>query len=56
MKCIFCSKAQEPGIGIIKAMNDGRIIYFCSSKCRKNYYLGRSPKKLKWAREKKEKK
>ena len=50
MKCAFCSKPQEPGKGIIRAMNDGRILYFCSSKCKKNHKLGRNPKKLKWAR------
>jgi large subunit ribosomal protein L24e len=29
--------------------NDGRIFYFCSSKCHNNFRLGRDPKKLKWA-------
>ncbi|MCX6742122.1 MAG: 50S ribosomal protein L24e [Candidatus Pacearchaeota archaeon] len=50
MKCIFCSKLQQPGKGVILAMNDGRILYFCSSKCKKNYKLGRNPKKTKWVR------
>jgi ribosomal protein L24E len=26
-------------------------MHFCSSKCRKNYDLGRDKKKLKWARQ-----
>lgn len=50
MKCIFCSKPQEPGIGTIFAYNDGRVIYFCSSKCRRNFKLKRDPKRIKWAR------
>jgi large subunit ribosomal protein L24e len=50
MKCIFCSKPQEPGKGVILAMNDGKIIYFCSSKCKKNYKMGRNPKKTGWVR------
>jgi len=29
--------------------NDGTVLWFCSSKCRKNYIvLGRDPRKLKW--------
>ncbi len=29
--------------------NDGSILWFCSSKCRKNFLkLGRNPRKLKW--------
>jgi large subunit ribosomal protein L24e len=50
LKCIFCSKLQQPGKGVILAMNDGRILYFCSSKCKKNFHMGRNPKKIKWSR------
>ncbi len=50
MKCAFCSKPQEPGQGIIFALNDGRVLFFCSSKCRRNYKMKRNPKKIKWAR------
>ncbi len=28
--------------------SSGEILYFCSSKCEKNYFLGREAKKLKW--------
>ena len=28
--------------------NDGRIFYFCGSKCQKNWNMGREGKKLKW--------
>lgn len=51
MKCVFCSKTQEPGIGTIFAYNDGRVIYFCSSKCKRNFKLKRDPKKIKWAKQ-----
>jgi large subunit ribosomal protein L24e len=30
--------------------NDGSIYWFCSSKCRRNYGLHRTPSKLKWTR------
>jgi large subunit ribosomal protein L24e len=52
MKCVFCGKPQQPGIGTILAYNDGRVVYFCSSKCRRNYKLRRDPKRIKWARQK----
>jgi large subunit ribosomal protein L24e len=28
----------------------GTVFYFCSSKCEKNFNLGRESKKLKWSR------
>lgn len=51
MKCVFCSKPQQPGKGIIFVYSDGRVIYFCSSKCRRNFRMKRNPKKIKWARQ-----
>ncbi len=35
---------------------DGKIIRYCSNKCRKNDTLGRDPKKLKWIVKEKRKK
>jgi large subunit ribosomal protein L24e len=32
--------------------SSGEILYFCSSKCEKNYFLGREAKKLKWTSKK----
>ena len=46
--CSFCGKAYEIGTGIQIAKNDGNIIYFCSSKCRKNFNLGRSAIHTRW--------
>jgi len=39
----------QPGKGMIYVRNDGTILRFCSSKCRKNMLnLRRNPRKLKW--------
>jgi large subunit ribosomal protein L24e len=50
MKCSFCKKSILPGTGKMFVKNSGEIVYFCSSKCEKNYLMKRDPKKLKWAR------
>jgi len=50
MKCSFCGEEILPGKGIMYVRNNGQVLYFCSSKCKKNYLLGRDPKKLKWAK------
>ncbi|HID05393.1 MAG TPA: 50S ribosomal protein L24e [Aigarchaeota archaeon] len=47
-KCHFCGRDIEPGTGKMYVKNDGTILYFCSSKCEKNWKLGRDPRKLKW--------
>ncbi len=52
MNCSFCKKEIEPGTGSIFVKPDGKLVYFCSSKCRKNYNLGRDPRKLKWINKK----
>lgn len=31
----------------------GEIFYFCSSKCEKNFMMGRNPRKVKWVKKKK---
>ncbi len=55
-KCSFCNKEIPPGTGIMFVRNDGKIFYFCSSKCERNMLkLGRKPKKLKWTKERKKK-
>lgn len=52
-KCSFCSEHYEFPRGLTLVLPDGRILYFCSSKCRKNYELGRVGKKMKWVSKKK---
>lgn len=48
-KCSFCGKEFPPGTGMMFVKNYGSILWFCSSKCRKNMLnLRRDPRKLKW--------
>ncbi|MEM2115641.1 MAG: 50S ribosomal protein L24e [Candidatus Woesearchaeota archaeon] len=51
MKCSFCGREFQKGTGLMYVLNDGKILYFCSSKCRKNHLkLSRNPVKLKWTK------
>ena len=48
-KCTFCGSNLEKGTGTMYVKKDGKILYFCSSKCGKNMtQLKRNPRKLKW--------
>jgi len=48
-KCSFCGINLKPGFGMMYVKVDGKILYFCSSKCRKNMIkLNRKPIKFKW--------
>ena len=48
-KCVFCGKGYPPARGLMYVKNDGTIMYFCSSKCRKSVLnLGRDSRRLKW--------
>ncbi len=51
--CIFCKKNYYEHKGLTVFLNDGRAIHFCSSKCRRNFNLGRDNKKVNWVRRKK---
>lgn len=48
--CSYCGSVIEPGSGVMFVKNDGTIIWFCSSKCLKNFRLGRDPKKMPWTK------
>ncbi len=48
MKCSMCKSNMPRGTGKMLVRNDGRIVYFCSSKCQKNWNMGRMDKNLKW--------
>ena len=52
-KCTYCSDNVMHGRGKILMALDGKQIFFCSSKCEKNYNLGREAKKLGWIKKKK---
>ena len=47
-KCVYCGKEYEFPRGVTFVMNDGRIQYLCSSKCRKNMVLKK--RKIRWIR------
>jgi len=36
------------GKGRMFVKRSGQVLYFCTSKCNKNFKMGRSPKKRKW--------
>jgi len=56
MKCVLCGKNIEAGTGKMFVRNDGKVFYFCSSKCQKNMLkLKREPKKVKWVTKKRKK-
>jgi large subunit ribosomal protein L24e len=52
----MCKLNMSRGTGKMFVRNDGRIFYFCSSKCQKNWKMGRGDKKLKWTLSSAEKK
>jgi large subunit ribosomal protein L24e len=56
MKCSFCKEDIEQGTGKMFVKDDGKLFYFCSSKCEKNMLnLRRESKDVKWITKKKEK-
>jgi large subunit ribosomal protein L24e len=52
-KCSFCSRDMPVGTGLTYVKNDGTMLRFCTSKCRKNMLeLKRIPRRLKWSKSK----
>jgi large subunit ribosomal protein L24e len=45
----MCKTNMPRGTGKMYVRNDGRIFYFCGSKCHKNWKMGRADKNIKWA-------
>lgn len=49
VKCTFCGKEFAKGTGKMYIKADGKIFYFCSSKCEKNQLKHkRKARNLKW--------
>ena len=48
MKCDFCSREIKTGSGKMFVKSTGKVLFFCSSKCEKYYFMDRSVKKHKW--------
>ncbi len=46
--CGFCGRKIEPGTGKKIVKKDGSVMFICSSKCEKNYRMGRVARRLKW--------
>jgi large subunit ribosomal protein L24e len=51
--CSFCKKNYEFPKGLTIFTFDGKSIYFCSSKCRRNAALKRDPRKVNWVKREK---
>jgi large subunit ribosomal protein L24e len=50
-KCTFCGNVIEKGTGKMFVKKDGKVFYFCSSKCEKNMLkLKRKPIRTKWSK------
>lgn len=50
-KCSFCGNPIERGTGKMYVEKDGKILYFCSTKCEKNLLkLGRKARNEKWTK------
>jgi len=54
MKCTYCGKDYEPPRGITIVTTDGRLLHFCSSKCRKNKKMKR--RTVRWTKKAHDKK
>ena len=55
-KCSFCGRDYKNPRGLTLVLVDGSVKNLCSSKCRKNYELGRISKKVNWIRKSEESK
>lgn len=51
--CSYCKKHYHEHKGLTVFTFDGRRIFYCSSKCRRNNKLKRDPKKVNWIKRKK---
>jgi large subunit ribosomal protein L24e len=48
-KCTFCGIQLERGTGKMYVLKDGKVLYFCSSKCQNSQLkLNRKATSLKW--------
>jgi len=50
--CSFCKKNYDAPRGLTIFTFDGKSLFFCSSKCRRNVALKRDSKKVNWIRKK----
>jgi len=51
VNCSFCGLVLEKGTGKMYVKTDGKLLYFCSTKCEKNLLkLRRKPREHKWTK------
>ena len=48
--CSFCKQHYEFPKGITIFLNDGKVQFFCSSKCKRNKDLKRDKRKTNWVK------
>jgi len=49
--CSFCGNKFPAGTGIMYVRNDGLVLWFCSSKCRKSsVIMKRDSRKFRWTK------
>ena len=48
VKCSFCGGTVPEGRGKMFVKVDGKVLYFCDSKCQKNHNMKRVGKKVRW--------
>ena len=46
--CSFCRNDYDFPRGTTVVGKEGNVRYYCSSKCRKNFEMGRKNKNVKW--------
>jgi len=50
-RCSFCGRSYAHGTGMMYVRNDGTLLRFCSSRCRRSVLdLKRDSRKLKWTK------
>ncbi|MBS3085216.1 50S ribosomal protein L24e [Candidatus Pacearchaeota archaeon] len=49
-KCSYCGREYEIPRGLTLVLNSGKVLYLCSSKCRKNMKMKR--RKVRWVSKK----
>lgn len=51
VSCSFCGKTISKGTGKMFVKKDGKVLYFCSSKCEKSMLkLKRKARNFKWTK------
>lgn len=50
--CSFCGTNIEKGTGVMYVKKDGKILWFCSTKCEKaTFKLKQTPRNKKWTKD-----